>query len=118
MHYKDHYEGYEGENEFIIEMEDYPDYTIHMWEGHFCTFMDRIQPENGKWTHLALPYNEITGWNYKARWEIPDLQGAYDQLLTIWEYRSESWWGDAYVDLLDLLATAMIKGKKVYVTLE
>jgi hypothetical protein len=85
---KDFYSGFEGYPEIIMELKGPGGSieTIRMWDGHFDAIMTLIEPENGEWTGLALPYNLLQGWFEVSPWRVPNMK----EVLTQWEKIDES----------------------------
>jgi hypothetical protein len=77
----DFYEGFEGEPEidFTLYVDGVQRRTICIWYGYFDELLTRVQPVNGVWTGLALPFNLLTGWHEQTTWFIPDLSAVLDQ---------------------------------------
>lgn len=115
MKYKNFYEGFEGEPEYVFELEDDATYSLHMWEGYIDMLVDRIliQPvDESSFLHQLYNNDDVDIW---ARpWEIPSVEEASKTLSSILDRIKERDWHDAIASLIDLLDTARERGKRVY----
>lgn len=78
---RDFYSGFEGEPEIrlVLRVPGEADTLLRMWVGYFDALMAEIQPEDGQWTGLALPYHLHEGWCAGGLWKVPDLREATAQ---------------------------------------
>ncbi|WP_262028278.1 hypothetical protein [Microvirga sp. Mcv34] len=77
----DFYSGFEGEPEirFTYAGKDGSQRAVRIWIGYFDAIMNRVEPDNGIWRGLALPYHLNEGWYVENPWQIPSLNAVIDQ---------------------------------------
>jgi hypothetical protein len=46
---------------------------VTIWGLHFNVLVERIQPVNGSWVGLALPFHLACGWYDQSPWVIENL---------------------------------------------
>jgi hypothetical protein len=117
---KDFYSGFEGEPEIIIELKgpDGPIETIRMYYGYFRDVMTLIEPENGEWTGLALPYNLCEGWYDVSFWRVPDTKEALAQWEKIDERKIPDDSRVVYQAVRDLMREAVKSGAALWISEE
>ena len=68
-----YYEGYEGEVEIRISLEEKPEYCIHIWDGYFENIFGETIPGDGPWFGFTRDYQECVGAFGSGQGRIEDI---------------------------------------------
>jgi len=117
---KDYYSGFEGEPElrFLLERGAMEVDVVRLWVGFFDALMATVEPHNGEWRALALPYHLHAGWYDQARWKVEDLGEVLGQWKTISVADLDERCVRAHRDVLALLEDAAQNGGDVWIVYE
>ncbi|NUP13546.1 MAG: hypothetical protein HOW73_46510 [Polyangiaceae bacterium] len=113
----DFYTGFEGEAEvrFVLRAAGTDQRIVRLWIGYFDTLMETVQPENGEWTGLALPYHVRAGWYDQSPWRVENLNEVLEQWRRIPTFGIDPQCERAYRAVLDLLTEAANTGSEVWI---
>lgn len=111
------YEGYEGEPEIVLTIQEVPAYSIHLWEGYFDDIFEPPIIDGKGWTGFTRDIQQMEGVfsssgtsaHINASEYLDDLM-SYDG--KVFEYVESS---DAFALIADFLRYAINNGYSVIV---
>ncbi len=57
----DFYEGFEGETEIILSLQDHREYNLHIWDGYIDEIFSNAPLNQKEWTGFTRDYQEDIG---------------------------------------------------------
>lgn len=119
----DFFSGFEGNDEFIIEIRDDKDHiktNINIWIGYINEiFIHIINNEKDDLKGIPLIYNtEIGGWYEKDDWELIDVIGFLNQLKKIDTEKVSKRSEEVVKVLLKIINLSIKNNNSVYISLK
>ena len=109
----EYYEGYEGEEEIVLESVENPTLNIHIWNGYFEDIFDSPNMNGMGWHGFTRDYHQDEG-AYSGERHILDLEEYKDDLL-LYENKKYNYpeTSEVFSLILDFLYYAIESGDSI-----
>lgn len=110
-----YYEGYEGEGEIVLYIED--DQAIHIWEGFFDDIYDAPSLDGNGWKGFTRDWHQFEG-AFSEDGGVYEIDDPIEYLEDLMLYEEKTFDFDETKDVFNLIASLLEKAKREGVTIK